>query len=99
MNALRQTLEIARRDLLQRAKSKAFLVTMGISLTAVLAIGPLLSLATGEDEPEMVALSGDVSPTLAVEIRRAAMEANVDIDTMLLPQGTAAVSGLSKPCC
>ncbi len=97
MSPLRQTLEIARRDLFQRAKSKAFLVTMGITLTAVLAIGPLLSLATeGDSAPEVVGLAGDVPPTLADEIRAAADEAGVDVVTRRLSTATAPEDALRR---
>ena len=44
MTSTRQVFELARRDFVQRAKSRAFLMTMVLTVGLVLLIGPLLML-------------------------------------------------------
>jgi ABC-2 type transport system permease protein len=59
MSRLLQTFHIARRDLVQRARSKAFIFTSLFSVAAVLAIGPLISLTEGGDSAYVVGVTGD----------------------------------------
>jgi ABC-2 type transport system permease protein len=47
---IRQLFELARRDFVTRAKSRAFLISMSVSILLVLALGPLIALTIDEDE-------------------------------------------------
>ena len=72
MNATRQTLLLARRELLERIRTKAFLITMGILLLAVLAAGPVITALAGEEEPIRIAVVGDEPAELDDLLREAA---------------------------
>ncbi len=60
MSSIRQTWEIARRDFLQRAKSKVFLISTVTIVLLVLSIGPLLATATGDEPPQEIGVVGDL---------------------------------------
>ncbi len=60
MNRTRQTFELARRDFIQRAKSKAFLTAMLLTVGIVVMIGPILSLADRDSGPTYVGLVGNL---------------------------------------
>jgi ABC-2 type transport system permease protein len=60
MNRTRQTFELARRDFIQRAKSKAFLTAMLLTVGIVVMIGPILSLADRNSGPTYVGLVGEL---------------------------------------
>jgi ABC-2 type transport system permease protein len=59
MSRARQVLELARRDFVQRAKSRAFLFSMVFIILLVAIIGPLLSYAMREPGPSTIGLVGD----------------------------------------
>ncbi len=58
MNSTRQTLLLAKRELLQRVQTKAFIVTMALLVGLVLVSGPLISLIDAGDKPINVGLVG-----------------------------------------
>jgi ABC-2 type transport system permease protein len=60
MTSTRQVFELARRDFVQRAKSRAFLMTMVLTVGLVLLIGPLLSLGMRDPEPTRIGITGDL---------------------------------------
>lgn len=51
MSRYRQVILLARREFVQRAKSRTFLVAMGILVAAVVLAGPIILLLQGEEEP------------------------------------------------
>ena len=59
MSSVRQIGEIARRDFLQRAKSRVFLISTVTIVFLVLSLGPLLATATGSDPPQQIGVIGD----------------------------------------
>ncbi len=59
MSSVRQIWEIARRDFLQRAKSRVFLISTLAIVFIVLSLGPLLATATGADPPQQIGVIGD----------------------------------------
>ncbi|MDH3295312.1 MAG: ABC transporter permease [Acidimicrobiia bacterium] len=59
MSSVRQIWEIARRDFLQRAKSRVFLISTVAIVFLVLSVGPLLASATSDDPPQEVGVVGD----------------------------------------
>lgn len=71
---IRQIWLLARRDLVQRARSRAFVITLMLTVGTVIAIGPVLSLILGPAKPVVVGVTGpDTSAvTTAVEAAGAA---------------------------
>jgi ABC-2 type transport system permease protein len=63
---------IARRDFLQRARSKAFLFSMLVIVGLVAAVGPLLALETRDPPPYDVGLVGSVPPGIEESLRATA---------------------------
>jgi ABC-2 type transport system permease protein len=59
MSSIHQIWEIARRDFMQRAKSRVFLISTVAIVLLVLSVGPLLATATGEDPPQEIGVVGD----------------------------------------
>lgn len=72
MKELRQTYEIARRDFVQRARSKAFLVSTGAVVLLILTIGPLLANVTRDQPPQEIGVVGDLLPGFEATARSAA---------------------------
>lgn len=79
MSAVRQTWEIARRDFIQRAKSRVFLISTVTIVFLVLSVGPLLARATGGDPPQQIGVVGNLSP----EFEKAAHSAAAEFDLEL----------------
>lgn len=72
MSAARQVFLIARRDFLQRARSKAFLASMLVIVGLVAAIGPLLALETRDPPPYDVGIVGSLPAGVEESLRVAA---------------------------
>jgi ABC-2 type transport system permease protein len=90
MSSARQVFELARRDFIQRAKSKAFLTSMLLTVGVVLMIGPLLALIDQEPGPTYVGIVGDL-PTGAVStIQEQADLLGVDVEIQQYPSISAA---------
>ena len=54
---------LAKREFLERARSKPFIITMALLAAAILAIGPVVNLLSGgEDEATKIGLVGDEPP-------------------------------------
>jgi ABC-2 type transport system permease protein len=85
MSYTRQVFELARRDFVQRAKSKAFLMSMLLTVGVVLAIGPLLVFIGQEPEPTYVGLVGDLPSGTVDAIRRQADLLDVDVELRQYP--------------
>ncbi len=58
MNRWTQTMLLTKREFLTRAKSKVFLVTMGVIALAIIAIGPVVSLFANDPEPIRIGIVG-----------------------------------------
>ena len=58
MSRYRQVMLLARREFIQRAKSRAFLVTMGIIVVVVVLAGPIILLLQDEEKPIDIGLVG-----------------------------------------
>ena len=82
MSPTRQTLLLAKRELLQRVQTKAFAVTMALLVGMVLISGPLISAATGDDDPIVVGVVGDVPADFEADLEFAAtaFEAKVTVE-------------------
>ena len=58
MNRWTQTMLLSKREFVTRAKSKVFLVTMGVIALAIIAIGPVVSLFANDPEPIRIGIVG-----------------------------------------
>ena len=80
MSSIRQTWEIARRDFVQRAKSKVFLISTATIVLLVLSVGPLMATATGDDPPQEIGVVGDLEADFeSAARRRAAAEFDLEV--------------------
>jgi len=69
MNPWRQVALLAKREFLERARSKPFLITMALLTVAILAIGPVINmLSGGEDEATKIGLAGEELPGIEQEL-------------------------------
>jgi len=97
VNSTRQTLLLARRELLERVRTKAFLVTMGVLIGAVLIAGPLISLLASEDEPIRISIVGDepadIDQLLATAAATFGVEVRISRDTDVPSAERALASG------
>ena len=108
MSATRQIFELARRDFVQRAKSKAFLMSMLLIVGLVLMIGPVLALIDREPGPTYVGIVGDFPAGTVGAIREQADLLGVDVEirqyadlaaaeeAIVVGEITAAVNGMEE---
>lgn len=83
MIRLRRILLVARRDFTQRARSRPFLVSMGVVFVVILGVGPLLALQFREPRPYRVGVEGTVPPNLqsAIAARATLFDRTVEMST------------------
>ena len=72
---------LAKRDFLQRARSKGFLIMMGITVVLILAIGPLASAFAPEQEATVVGLVGSTPDGLEAALVSTADVYDREIET------------------
>ncbi len=95
MSPARQIFELAKRDFMQRAKSKAFLMAMVLTVGIVIIIGPLISLASGEDEASVIALVGDQPAGSEEAIRQQSVALDIDVVMERFPDSATAETALA----
>lgn len=98
---IKHILLLAKRDFLQRGRSKGFLVMVGLSVIAILAVGPIIQTFDDGEEAIAIGLTGSMSADLEPAIRgvAAASERLIEIETVedvaagenLLQEGDLAV--------
>jgi ABC-2 type transport system permease protein len=83
MSPVRQLLEVAKRDFVQRAKSKAFMVTTLLTVTIIVGIAPMLALQLRDDDPSTVGVLGSVGSTFPAALGASsdAVGIETEIDT------------------
>jgi ABC-2 type transport system permease protein len=83
MNDGRQIFELAKRDFVQRAKSKAFLVSMALIIGIVLVIGPLISVLDSDPGPTQVGIVGELPSGAIGSIQEQAnlLDMNLELTT------------------
>ncbi len=79
MSRIQQTLLLARREFVQRARSKAFIVTMVLIVGLILAAGPLLALLEDDPEPIAVGLVGSQPENIESLLTQRAAIADVEV--------------------
>lgn len=83
MNRWRQVFEVARREFVQRARSRAFQITMLLTLGIIVAMGPILLLIQDESPPVRVGIVGEEPEGFraAVAAQGAALGADVEVSS------------------
>ena len=88
---------LAKREFLERARSKPFIITMALLAAAILAIGPVVNLLSGgEDEATKIGLVGDEPPGIEQEIQTQATLFDMDIEVQRFASRGAAEGALSS---
>ncbi|GBD84637.1 ABC-2 family transporter protein [bacterium BMS3Abin02] len=82
MTALRQVLLVAWRDFFQRARSRAFLVSMLIIVAVVAGVGPLMALQDRTPEPYTIGVIGAAPAALEPALDRAAAAFDRTVETV-----------------
>lgn len=72
---------VARRDFLQRARSRAFLATMAVIIGLILIGGPLLSNLVESENTREVGLVGDLSPDTAAVLEASGQTVDLEVTT------------------
>jgi len=81
MNPWRQVALLAKREFLERVRSKPFIVTMSLLVVAILAIGPVVSRFSGGDEQATsIGLAGDEVAGIELELEAQAVLFEMEID-------------------
>lgn len=96
MSPVRQVYELAKRDFLQRARSKAFLMAMVLTVGIVLIIGPLIALADGDEQPRVIALVAEQPVGSEQAIREQSAMLDLDVRFQRYPDLVAAEAALSR---
>lgn len=83
MNRWRQVFEVARREFVQRARSRAFQITMLLTLGIIVAMGPILLLIQDESPPVRIGIVGDQPEGFpaAVAAQAAALGTDVEVSS------------------
>lgn len=95
MNKAQRILQLAKRDFTQRVRSKAFMISMLLIVGVVLAVGPLIALAEGEDQPSRIAIVGELPDGSEAAIRQQANLLELDITMQQYPDLPSAESALT----
>lgn len=86
--------EIARRDLVQRAKSKAFLVTTLVTVTIVLGLAPLVAFEFRDPPPVRVGIVGDPGSGFSTALPASAAGVDLEVTISTYPDVTSAEDDL-----
>ena len=83
MSRWRQVFEVARREFVQRARSRAFQITMLLTLGIIIAMGPILLLIQDESPPVRVGIVGEQPEGFrtAVAAQAAALGTDVEVSS------------------
>lgn len=82
MSRWRQNWLLARREFLQRARSRAFLVTMGLLVAAIVGSGLLITLIGGEEEAIGVGIAGTAPAGIEADIEAVAESFDDTVEVM-----------------
>ncbi len=79
MSGFRQIYEVAKRDFIQRAKSKAFLVSLLVIVGGLAAVGPLLATEVQPPKPYQVGVVGTIAPDIQVTMSQLAAQVEREV--------------------
>ncbi len=96
MNPWRQVALLAKREFLERVRSKPFIITMSLLVVAILAIGPVISMISGgADEVTKVGLAGEELPGIEQELYDQAILFDIEIEVERFPTRAEAETALT----
>jgi len=96
MSPWNQVALLAKRDFLERVTSKPFIITMSLITVAILAIGPIVGLATGgADEATRIGLMGEEPPGIEQELHNQAVLFGMEIEVDRFPTRAEAETALT----
>ncbi len=96
MTPILQLFEVARRDFLQRARSRAFLVTMGITVLLVFGVAAMIGLEIGDPEPSVVGVAGDVPQGFEGALQATAKDLGMEVEIRLSEDAAQGEADLSS---
>jgi ABC-2 type transport system permease protein len=97
MNPWSQVALLAKREFVERARSKPFIITMSIIAIAILAIGPIVSRFVSDDEEATnIGLAGEEIPGIEQELQAQAALFETEIDVERFPSRMDAESALTE---
>ena len=94
MSGLHQTWEIAKREFLQRAKSRGFQAMLLVTVGLILALGTVISMVSTDDPPLRVGLTAEAPTGSEAAIRQQSAAVDVPVETVVYPTLDAAADGL-----
>lgn len=86
---------LAKRDFLQRARSRGFLVMMGLTVVLIIAIGPIASAIAPEDEPIAIGLLGEEPDGIDAALAATAEAYGQEVETRSFDDREAAEAALT----
>ena len=96
MSPVRQLLEVAKRDFVQRAKSKAFMVTTLLTVTIIVGIAPMLALQLRDDDPSTVGVLGSVEQTFVAALSASSDAVGIETEIETFADGAALEEAVSR---
>ena len=94
MSAVAQTWVLTKREFMQRVKSRAFQVMMLVTVVAILALIPLLSLAVRNAPPMEIGITADVVEPTEADLHKRASELDTAINVTRYQDTAAAEDAL-----
>lgn len=95
MSSVHQVYELARRDFVQRARSRAFLITTLVSVGLVVAIGPLIAFASRDPDPSVIGIVGTAPIGMESALHDQAELLDIEVMVQLFPSLIAAETALA----
>jgi ABC-2 type transport system permease protein len=96
MSPWRQVALLAKRDFTERATSRPFLITMSLLVVAILAVGPIVNLLSGDGaEVTEIGLQGTEPPGIEQELQAQAQILEMEIDVVRYPDRATADTALT----
>ncbi|MFV9672399.1 MAG: ABC transporter permease [Acidimicrobiia bacterium] len=88
---------LAKREFLERVRSKPFIITMSLLVVAILAIGPIVSrVSGGEETATKIGLAGEEIPGIEQELQEQALLFEMEIDVERFSSRSDAETALTE---
>lgn len=94
MSRWRQTLDLTRREFMQRAKSRSFQIMMLVTVGLIMAVIPLAAFLVPDPEPIRIGIISPVTDGTDAALRQRAAELDRDIEIRSYPDSAAAEAAL-----
>lgn len=95
MSGFRQVFEVAKRDFIQRAKSKAFLISLVVIVGGLAAVGPLLAAEAQPPAPYQIGIVGSIESDVQTTMSQLAQQFERALEIRTLADRAAAEEALS----